>query len=167
MCSEFETITCGDGGMVVTDDEPLYRRCFAIHDQGHSPCRLGIEVARRPFLGLNFRMTELEGAVILAQPRKLDHIRSRLRQNRDIIAEGIRDLASIEFRELPDPAGDLATHLVGMLPTADALLARSMSIGIGVVDPDLAPFGLRVVDDDDVRRCAERFRHVAAPVLGS
>jgi dTDP-4-amino-4,6-dideoxygalactose transaminase len=42
--NEYKTITCGDGGMLVTDDEALYRRCFAMHDQGHSPHRLGIEV---------------------------------------------------------------------------------------------------------------------------
>ena len=228
--NEYKTITCGDGGMVVTDDEALYRRCFAMHDQGHSPYRLGLEVGQRPFLGLNFRMTELEGAVLLAQLRRLDLIRSRLRANRDIVAEGIRDVPGIEFRELPDPDGDLATHLVvtfpsidmtqrvtaglgsipladsgwhvynhmehllerrtatgrgcpfdcschgdggpgyraGMLPATDALLARSMSIGIGIVDPNLAPFGLRVTDDAEAaRRCAEQFRDVAAPLMGA
>jgi len=228
--NEYKTITCGDGGMVVTDDEALYRRCFAMHDQGHSPYRLGLEVGKRPFLGLNFRMTELEGAVLLAQLRRLDLIRTRLRANRDIVAEGIRDVPGIEFRELPDPDGDLATHLVvtfpsidmaqrvtaglgaipladsgwhvynhmehllerrtatgrgcpfdcschgdggpgyraGMLPATDALLARSMSIGIGIVDPNLAPFGLRVTDDAEAaRRCAEQFRDVAAPLVGA
>ncbi len=227
--NEYKTITCGDGGMVVTDDEDLYRRCFAMHDQGHSPHRLGLEVGRRPFLGMNFRMTELEGAVLVAQLRRLDHIRSRLRANRDIVAAGVREVPALEFRELPDPDGDLATHLVvvfpsidlarritselgsitladsgwhvynnmehlldrrtatgrgcpfdcechgdggpgyraGMLPATDGLLARSMSIGIGIVDPNLAPFGLRITDDADAaRRCAERFYDVAAPILG-
>ena len=55
--NEFKTITCGDGGMLVTDDEALYRRAFAMHDQGHSPNRKGIEVGTRPMLGLNFRLT--------------------------------------------------------------------------------------------------------------
>jgi hypothetical protein len=49
-----------------------------------------------------------------------------------------------------------------MLPRTDALLARSMSFAIGVMDPNLAPFGLRMRDDADVaRRQAERFRSVA------
>src|SRR5260221_6100321 len=38
--NEYKTITCGDGGMIVTDDEGLYERCFAMHDQGHAPDRL-------------------------------------------------------------------------------------------------------------------------------
>jgi dTDP-4-amino-4,6-dideoxygalactose transaminase len=226
--NEFKTITCGDGGMVVTDDEALYRRCFAIHDQGHLPLRKGIEIGARPMLGLNFRMTELEGAVLLAQLRKLDAIRSHLRANRDLVWSILGDVPGLGFRELPDRDGDLATHLVvtfpdatvaravtselgsitldhsgwhvyshmehllaqrtatgrgcpfdceathpqpvtyrvGMLPATDALLARSMSFSIGVLDPNLAPFGLRMRDDDTVaRRQAERFRDVALRYL--
>src|SRR5207249_11702096 len=55
--NEFKTITCGDGGMIVTNDETLYERCFAMHDQGHPPDRLESKYAPRPFLGLNLRMT--------------------------------------------------------------------------------------------------------------
>jgi hypothetical protein len=53
-----------------------------------------------------------------------------------------------------------------MLPKTDALLARSLSIGIGVFDANLAPFGLRMRDDEDAaRRVAERFCEVAHPYL--
>jgi dTDP-4-amino-4,6-dideoxygalactose transaminase len=218
--NEFKTITCGDGGMLVTDDEALYRRAFAMHDQGHSPLRRGVEVGARPMLGLNFRMTELEGAVLLAQLRKLDRIRAHLTANRDLVWSTLAQLPGIAFRELPDRQGDLATHLVvvfpdaetaravtaalgsitldhsgwhvyahmenlldqrtvtgrgcpfdcpchfegqpdyhaGMLPRTDALLARSMSFAIGVVDPNLAPFGLRMRDDASVAvQQAQRF----------
>lgn len=222
--NEFKTITCGDGGLLVTDDEALYRRCFAMHDQGHTPNRRGIEVGARPFLGLNFRMTELEGAVLLAQVRRLDRIREHLRANRAIVEEIIREVPGIRFRELPDPDGDLATHLVvifpdanlasavtaelgsitlatsgwhvythmehvlagrtitgrgcpfdcpctdgrpadyrpGMLPATDRLLERSMSFAIGVLDPNLAPFGIGMRDGPDGAKAkAERFRSVA------
>jgi hypothetical protein len=41
-----------------------------------------------------------------------------------------------------------------------------MSFAIGVVDPNLAPFGLRMRDDGDVARSqAARFRDVAARYL--
>src|SRR5207245_6153539 len=118
------TVTCGDGGMIVTDDEKLYRRCFALHDQGHSPLRLGVEVGQRPFLGLNFRMIELAGAVLLAQLRKLDGIRTRLRENKRLFKSRISDLPGLAFRDLPDPDGDLATHLVVLFP--DAGMARQV-----------------------------------------
>ena len=46
--NEYKTITCGDGGMLITDDTDLYRRAFAMHDQGHSPLRGDVEVGARP-----------------------------------------------------------------------------------------------------------------------
>ncbi len=115
----FKTITSGDGGMLVTSDEALYRRCFAVHDQGHSPHRSGIEIGTRPLLGLNFRMTELSGAVLLAQLRKLEQIRSHLRANKQLFKSLIAGIPDLRFRTLPDPAGDLATHLVVIFPSAD------------------------------------------------
>jgi len=116
--NEYKTITCGDGGMIVTDDEALYTRAFAMHDQGHAPDRLGSKYAERPFLGMNFRMTELSGAVLLAQVRKLDAIRTHLRANKAIVKSVLADLPGIEFRELVDREGDIATHCVVVLPTA-------------------------------------------------
>ena len=97
--NEYKTITCGDGGMIVTDDEELYNRLFAIHDQGHAPNRSGSKYAERPFLGLNFRMTELSGAVLLAQVRKLDLIRDHLRANKQIVKSTIADLPGLGFRD--------------------------------------------------------------------
>ena len=117
--NEYKTITCGDGGMIVTDDEELYGRFFAIHDQGHAPNRLGSKYAERPFLGMNFRMTELSGAVLLAQVRKLDLIRTHLRANKQIVKSAIEDLPGIGFRAIVDPEGDLATHLVVTFPSAE------------------------------------------------
>jgi hypothetical protein len=53
-----------------------------------------------------------------------------------------------------------------MLPATDALLARSMSFAIGVIDPNLAPFGVRMRDSAEVaRRRAQRFIDVYREVL--
>jgi dTDP-4-amino-4,6-dideoxygalactose transaminase len=217
--NEYKTITAGDGGMLVTDDDALYERCFALHDQGHSPDRAGVQVGNRPMLGLNFRMTEVEGAILVAQLRKLERIRTHLHDNRDVVWSMLEGLPGLGFRELPDREGELGTHLVlvfaeagvaaevaarlesitldhsgwhvysqmehllarrtavgrgcpfdcachaseahyeaGMLPATDALLARSMSFAIGVIDPNLAPYGLRMRDDaDTAQRRAQRF----------
>jgi dTDP-4-amino-4,6-dideoxygalactose transaminase len=132
--NEYKTITAGDGGMVVTDDEALYRRAFAIHDQGHSPLRLGVEIGQRPFLGLNFRMTELAGAVLVAQMDKLERILATLRRNRDRMRTLIADLPGLAFRELPDPDGDIATHLVVLFPSADIAHAVARDLGTKLLD---------------------------------
>jgi 8-amino-3,8-dideoxy-alpha-D-manno-octulosonate transaminase len=65
--------------------------------------------------------------------------------------------------DCPSFGGNGANYRQGMLPQTDALLARSISFGIGVFDTNLAPFGLRMRDDADVARAqAARFRDVAA-----
>jgi dTDP-4-amino-4,6-dideoxygalactose transaminase len=125
----YKTITSGDGGMVVTDDEDVYRRCFAFHDQGHSPLRTGVEIGKRPFIGLDFRFTELQAAVLIAQLRKLPRIVKHLRANKQRYKEIISELPGIEFRELSDPAGDLATMLTVILPSEK--LARAIARDLG------------------------------------
>jgi 8-amino-3,8-dideoxy-alpha-D-manno-octulosonate transaminase len=129
----FKTITAGDGGMVVTDDETAYRRFFAFHDQGHSPLRMGVEVGRRPFIGLDFRMTELTAAVLLAQLRKLDEIRDRLQANKRRFKMAIADLPGIEFREITDPEGECATLLVVFLPNEETARRAAKELGTKVI----------------------------------
>ena len=110
-------ITAGEGGMVVTKDEPLYIRCFGIHDGGHSPLRKGLEVGKRPFVGVDYRMSELQAAVLLAQFRKLDAILSHLRANKKRFKAAIADLPGLEFREITDEQGECATLLTVFFPT--------------------------------------------------
>ncbi|NLE43791.1 MAG: DegT/DnrJ/EryC1/StrS family aminotransferase [Chloroflexi bacterium] len=129
----FKTITAGDGGMVVTSDEPTYRRCFGFHDQGHSPLRTGIEVGSRPFVGLDFRMTELTAAVLLAQLAKLDGLLVRLRESKRRFKAGIADLPGIRFRALPDPDGECSTILTVLMPSEDVARKIAGELGTKVV----------------------------------
>ncbi len=125
----YKTITSGDGGMVVTDDEEVYTRCFAFHDQGHSPLRTGVEIGKRPFIGLDFRFTELQAAVLLAQFRKLPQIVKHLRTNKRRYKEILSDIPGLEFREITDPEGECATMLTVILPSE--AVARKIAHDLG------------------------------------
>jgi len=125
----FKTITAGDGGMVVTRDEAAYRRFFGFHDQGHSPLRMGVEVGRRPFVGLDFRMTELTAAVLLAQLKKVDAIVAHLHANKQRFKQAIADLPGLEFREITDPEGECGTLLTVFLPSET--MARQVATELG------------------------------------
>jgi dTDP-4-amino-4,6-dideoxygalactose transaminase len=129
----YKTITSGDGGMVITDDEDLYKRCFAIHDQGHSPLRAGVEIGKRPFLGLDFRYTELQAAVLLAQLRKLPAMLEHLRGNKHRFKLLIADLPGLEFREVLDPEDEIATILTVILPSAKVAQAIAKGLGTKVI----------------------------------
>jgi dTDP-4-amino-4,6-dideoxygalactose transaminase len=123
----FKTINAGDGGMVVTNNEDLYKQAFAYHDQGHFPLRMGVEVGNRAVIGQNFRMTELNAAVLLAQFRKLDRIIQRLRTLKARFKQQIQDVKGLEFRRLNDPEGDCGTILTVFLPdkkSADAVAKK-------------------------------------------
>ncbi len=122
----FKTITAGDGGLLVTSDPELYRRAFAIHDQGHSPARAGVEIGARTIMGMNLRINELTGAVALAQLRKLDAITSTLRAKKAKLKSFLDDDGSYRFRTLPDPEGECGTILTMIFE--DARRAR------GVID---------------------------------
>lgn len=129
----FKTITAGDGGMLVTDDLDSYRRFYAMHDQGHSPMRVGVEVGHRPFIGLDFRMTELSAAVLLAQLGKLDGMLGKLRKNKARFKQAIQGIPGLMFRELPDPQGELATLLTVFLPTTEIARKTAAALGTKVV----------------------------------
>ena len=129
----FKTITAGDGGMVITDNEGLYKRFFAFHDQGHSPMRKGVEIGKRPFLGLDFRMTELTAAVILAQLRKLEKIITTLRENKKRFKDGIANMKGVKFRDITDPNGECATVLTIILPSKEIAEKIARELGTKVV----------------------------------
>jgi dTDP-4-amino-4,6-dideoxygalactose transaminase len=129
----YKTLTCGDGGMVITDDRRLYERAFAFHDQGHSPLRGGVEVGKRPFIGLDFRMTEIQGAIMLAQLKKLDYLLNTLRRNKARYKALIGDLPGLEFRHITDPAGECATMLTVILPTPQIAEKIAEELGTKVI----------------------------------
>ena len=129
----YKTITSGDGGMVITDNEETYKRSFAFHDQGHSPLRTGVEIGQRPFIGLDLRFTEVQAAILLAQIRKLPRLLSHLRGNQWLYRELIADLPGLEFRESPDPNGDIGTMLTVMLPTAEIAQRIAADLGTKVL----------------------------------
>ena len=116
----YKTITAGDGGMVVTDDEELYKRAFAIHDQGHLPLRQGVEQGNRTVLGLNFRMNELTAAVARAQLKKIDFIKETLGKNKKYLKTILSEIKEIKFRKILDEEGDVGTLLTFFMPNVES-----------------------------------------------
>jgi dTDP-4-amino-4,6-dideoxygalactose transaminase len=129
----YKTITAGDGGAVVMKKADLYRRAFAIHDQGHLPLRHGVEQGSRALLGLNFKMTELTAAVLLAQLKKVDALTKKLKAKKRRFKDGIKDISGLSFRTLPDPQGEIGTLLTVFLPDADTARRVGDELGCGVI----------------------------------
>lgn len=112
-----KTITCGEGGVVMTNDKEVYEKCDGYTDHGHDHKGVDRGADLHPFIGYNFRISELNAAVGLAQIRKLDTILAIQRKNNALLRSHLEQVQGITFREIPDPSGDNASFLSWFLPT--------------------------------------------------
>ncbi len=135
-CFSFDavkTITCGEGGCIVTDDENIYKRADAFQDHGHDHIGTDRGKEGHEILGLNFRISELNAAVGLAQLGKLDRIIEIQRKNHAQIASVIAEFPDIQPRNVPDASGDSCTFFSFMMPGEDiARKTASAFAGAGV-----------------------------------
>lgn len=102
-----KAVTTGEGGLLITNKEEIWRKAREYSDHGHenNPNFLRGEDTRT-YWGFNYKATEIQGAIGLVQLKKLDYILETQRKNKKRIKEAISDIKNIEFRELPDVEGD-------------------------------------------------------------
>jgi 8-amino-3,8-dideoxy-alpha-D-manno-octulosonate transaminase len=135
-CFSFDpvkTITCGEGGAAVTGDEAIYKTMDSYADHGHDHQGNDRGLEDHAILGTNYRISELNAAVGLAQLRKLDLILEKQRAHKQALKEAISRFSEITFREIPDEQGDSATFLSFLLPhesRAREVAARLSRAGI-------------------------------------
>ena len=113
-------ITSGEGGMVITDQDAIWKRVAMFHDVVGGERNNIPEAEILP--GINFRMPELLGAVALVQLKRLDHLLEIMRHNKQILKDSLADVArrkGIRFRTLNDPQGDTGIALVFFAPDAE------------------------------------------------
>jgi len=131
-------ITCGEGGMVVTNDKRLWERAAMYHDAGAISGRHNIEEL---LWGINFRMPEVLGAIALAQLQKLDGLLAAMRVRKQMIKAGIADIMQrkgLEFRKITDPEGDASICTILFMNSPEEAKAvskalRAENIGAGMI----------------------------------
>ncbi len=135
-CFSFDyvkTVTCGEGGAIITNESEVWRVAQAFTDHGHDHLGTDRGAEGHEYLGANYRISELNAAVGLAQLRKLDRILAIQRAHKQFLKDALGSLPGVQFRTIPDPAGDSATFLSFMLPTEDdARQAARQLAGAGV-----------------------------------
>jgi 8-amino-3,8-dideoxy-alpha-D-manno-octulosonate transaminase len=136
-CFSFDyvkTVTCGEGGAIITDDAQVYNLAQAFTDHGHDHLGADRGADNHPHIGANYRLSELNAAVGVAQLAKLDRILETQRAHKAVLKEGLSGIRRLQFRELPDPAGDSATFLSFLLPTEDEARQAAKALGAAGVD---------------------------------
>lgn len=113
-------LTAGDGGLVVTNDDDLAYRGRLFADKGWD--RSGAERGHL-FLGMNYRISELQSAVALAQLGKLKERVLRRQQLGDLLTSLISDLPGLRPPATSDVSGN--TYWFYALAVEEQVLGRS------------------------------------------
>ncbi len=134
-----KTMTTGEGGMIITNDQQLWRNMSEYQDHGHdhveNPGARGGE--GRNFIGFNYRMMELQGAIGLAQLAKLDFMVERQKEHKARLQKAVSAIPGATLRRQIDPKGDTATFFAFLL--ADKAQCRRVSAhlaskGVGAIN---------------------------------
>ena len=84
-----KTMTTGEGGMVVTNDDEIAEKCRLLRDHGQAA------KYEHVVLGYNYRMTEIAAAIGLVQLNKLDSFIVRRRHNAALLTQGLGAVDSV------------------------------------------------------------------------
>ena len=114
-----KTITCGEGGAVLTSNEDVYIKCDGYTDHGHDHKGTDRGAELHPFIGYNYRISELHAAIGVAQIGKLEKFLSIQRKNHSLLKSILSSVPEISFRKIHDEEGDSCTFLSWFLPDAE------------------------------------------------
>jgi len=114
-----KTITCAEGGVVMTNNEDIYIKSDGYTDHGHDHNGADRGADLHPFLGYNYRISELHAAVGLAQIRKLDTFLGLQKKNYKKLRSYLEQIPGISFRVIPDGGEDSCSFISWFLPTEE------------------------------------------------
>ena len=83
--NQFKNITCGEGGALVTGNDRTYERALMYHDAGAFTRNYASSVKEPFFPGVNYRVSEIQGAIMGEQLKRLDKILKKLKDRRDVM----------------------------------------------------------------------------------
>ena len=90
-------ITTGEGGMIVTDDEPAAALMLALRNQGRAP---GDTWLQHTYLGYNYRLDELSAVIGRVQMERLDELLNKRQQVAEWYNERIIEIPGLEIPHL-------------------------------------------------------------------
>jgi len=136
-CFSFDfvkTITCGEGGAVITNNDTYAQYADQFQDHGHDHMGQDRGAETHPYLGYNFRISELNAAVGLAQLGRMDNIIAQQNKHYHVLRSAISGIEGVSFREVPEGGVENYSFLNIFLPTADLAEKVHAAMGQGGID---------------------------------
>jgi 8-amino-3,8-dideoxy-alpha-D-manno-octulosonate transaminase len=121
-CFSFDfvkTITCGEGGAVISNFEHYITNADQYQDHGHDHIGNDRGAETHPHLGYNFRISELNAAVGIAQLAKIDSILAIQKKHYTIMRNAISNIEGVTFRRVPETGEENYSFLNFFLPTGE------------------------------------------------
>lgn len=119
-CFSFDyvkTITCGEGGAMITNNDKFAAKADQYQDHGHDHIGKDRGAEGHPHMGYNFRISELNAAVGIAQLEKLDNILSIQKKNYTKLRETLENIDQVSFRRVPEGGVENYSFLNFLLPS--------------------------------------------------
>ncbi len=115
----FKNMTAGEGGAMVTDSLEAFSRAIIHHDGGLGFWAHGKKLASPLFAGWNFRVSEIQGAILRVQLRRIDGLLKRNRTHKAKLMAALADHPKLRFIKHHDLAGDCGTVLGFFFPSGE------------------------------------------------
>jgi dTDP-4-amino-4,6-dideoxygalactose transaminase len=132
-CFSFQAsknLNSGEGGAVVTNDSKLAEAAFAFHNNSRGNTQPGTDFHYQSS-GLNLRLTEFQGALLLAQMQRLESQAIRRSQNARLLDEALKGHAHTKPITVAKDCTRHAYHLYMARSTErDSLLKRLRNLGV-------------------------------------
>ena len=135
-------LVTGEGGMLTTDDEELFKRAKKLQDHGRTPGTFWIEE-----LGYKYKMSNVTAALGLAQLRRADNQILRKQRIRGWYEEGLKGSDDLVF-QLPTP-GSTPIHWMTSI--------RLTSTGKGAAENLMAKLAVSGIDTRPVFPAISRY----------
>tara|TARA_A100001015_G_scaffold282449_1_gene346697 strand:+ start:4176 stop:5276 length:1101 start_codon:yes stop_codon:yes gene_type:complete len=85
-------ITCGEGGIILTNNSQLAKKCYALKNHGRN--KKGIFIHDE--IGYNFAFTEMQAAIGISQMKKLDRIKKRKHKINKLYKKNLKKINEVK-----------------------------------------------------------------------
>jgi dTDP-4-amino-4,6-dideoxygalactose transaminase len=114
--NQHKNLTSGEGGAVLTSDDRIFARSRMYHDAGAYTRKLNYEDNLPAFAGVNFKVSELTGAVLYAQLPRLDPLLRRLRNRRATMTKYLSRSRTMRISPHNDPSSAIGLSVIFKRP---------------------------------------------------
>lgn len=92
-----KTMTCGEGGLILTDDDEIAKKCYRLKNHGRDVKG----IFTHEHIGFNFSFTEMQAAVGVAQFKKLNQIISKKAHFHRKYYEELKEVSQVRLMNVP------------------------------------------------------------------